>query len=74
MLKDRKRGEGGRDDPGVSRGETGREPGRDWIWNPKGDPGAVKGGECRVGTGAWRFDIERGLIVIGWFDMVAGGR
>lgn len=72
LLKDRKRGEGGREDPGVSRGETGRDPGRDCNWNPRGDAGAVEGGESLVGTGAWRFDMERGLMVIGWFVMVAG--
>ena len=30
---------------GVERGEMGREPGRDWSWKPRGEAGAVEGGE-----------------------------
>lgn len=47
----RRSGEGGRDEPGVERGETAREPGREASWNPRGDPGVVDGGEP-LGVGA----------------------
>ena len=76
LFMARKRGDGGRDEPGVampsSEGETGRDPGggrgrggpgpgrgggggrdpgRDWMWKPRGEPGAeggIEGGSsCR---------------------------
>lgn len=53
------KGEGGREDPGVETGDTARDPGRDASWNPRGDAGAVEGGES-----------ERGVPVVdmGWWS------
>jgi hypothetical protein len=34
---ERRSGDGGRDDPGVVKGDTARDPGRDASWNPRGE-------------------------------------
>lgn len=49
-----RRGEGGREDPGVERGDTGRLPGSEASWNPRGDGARVDGGESFVGVEALR--------------------
>lgn len=54
-----RRGEGGRDDPGVLKGDTALEPGSDASWNPSGEPGAVEGGEP-LGVGAAEEGADRG--------------
>lgn len=55
----RRSGEGGREDPGVLKGDTARDPGREASWNPRGDPGAVDGGEP-LGVGAAEVGADRG--------------
>ena len=48
------RGDGGRDEPGVDMGEIGRLPGSDAIpESPRGDPGAVEGGESLIAEVLW---------------------
>lgn len=78
------KGEGGRDEPGVEipSGEGAREPGREAMWNPRGDAAPLGAGDSfgvpRFERGGWTDSVEAvemasGRVGLFGSDMVVKG-